>query len=153
MGRAGATAGALNLIATAIAPLADDTGGRVATWIVPLLLLWTVLSVAAGRRSGRFRDAVVAGMVLGLCTMALFNLAAIVRVNVFLEEIRYRDDWHNLLARFQASGVHSLRSFANYEYFTGTPLVLALGALAGAVSGIVGGAAGAAFRPKRAAKH
>ena len=97
-------------------------------------------SAVAERSSGRFRDAVVAGVLVGAATMAVLHVSAIVRVNVFLEQIRDRGDWVNLLSRFQASGYESLRVYANYEYLRQSPLLLALGAIVGGLCGSVGGA-------------
>ena len=36
--------------------------------------------------------------------MAVFHVAGIVRVNLFLDVIRNRGDWQNLIARFGQSG-------------------------------------------------
>jgi hypothetical protein len=136
----GVIAGALNLIDTAIEPLADDTAGRMSIWVGGLLFLWILTGFGAARGAGRFRDGVTAGVLVGIATMAAFHLAAIVRVNVFLEQIRYRGDWQNLMVRFHASHFRSLRAYANYEYATQTPMLLTLGGIAGAVSGALGGA-------------
>jgi hypothetical protein len=142
----GVAAGTLNLIDTAIEPLADDTAARMLLWLGGLLFIWLLIGVRAARRTQRFRDALIAGVLAGTATMAVFHLAAIVRVNLFLEHIRYRDDWQNLVARFQASDFTSLRAYANYNYISGTPIAIALGAIAGAVSGAAGGAASAVLR-------
>ena len=142
----GVAAGTLNLVDTAIEPLADDTAGRMLLWLGVLLFIWLFIGFRAARRTQRFRDALIAGVLVGAATMAVFHLAAIVRVNVFLEQIRNRDDWQNLVARFQASGFTSLRTYANYTYIIGTPIALALGALAGAVSGALGGAVSGLLR-------
>jgi hypothetical protein len=142
----GVAAGALNLMGTAVEPLAEDTAGVMSIWVGGLLSLWTLTGFGAARRERRFRDAVTAGVLVGFATMAVVHLAAIVRVNVFLKQIRYRDDWQGLLARFHASDFRSLRAYANYDYIRGTPLLLALGAIAGAVSGALGGALSAVTR-------
>ena len=142
----GVAAGALNLIGTAIEPLADDTPGGMSIWAGGLLFLWILTSLGAARRTRRFRDAVTAGVLVGAATMAVLHLAAIVRVNVFLEQIRHRSDWQNLVARFQASDFRSFRAYANYEYVSQTPQLLALGAIVGAVSGALGGAVSGLIR-------
>ena len=142
----GAIAGTLNLIGTRIYPLADDTPAAMAVWLVGFLSAWTLIAFGAARRTRRFRDGVMAGVLVGTATMAVFHLAAIARVNLFLEQIRYRNDWQNLVARFDASEFRSLRAYANYMYVSQTPLLLALGAIAGAVSGALGGAAGRLIR-------
>lgn len=136
----GIAAGSLLLIDTAIAPLADDSPGVMLAIAGTLLLLWTLASYAATRRTARFRDAIFAGLLVGLASIAVVQVAAIVRVNVFLDEIQYREDWLNLVARFQSSGFQSLRAYANYEYLTRTPLLLLVGAAAGSICGIVSGA-------------
>ena len=131
--------GTVQLVETAIEPLADDSAGVMVAILSVLLLLWILTSIAAGRRTQRFRDAVAAGLFVGIVTLAVVHVASIVRVNVFLEQIRHRDDWVNLVSRFRASDFHSLRAYANYEYFSGTPILLALGAVAGGLCGMVGG--------------
>ena len=136
----GIAAGTLNLVDTAIEPLADDTAGTMLFWFGLLLFIWLLIGFRAAQRTQRFRVALIAVMLVGTATIVVFHLAAIVRVNLFLEHIRYRDDWQNLVARFQASGFTSLRAYANYTYISGTPIALALGAMAGAVSGALGGA-------------
>ena len=135
----GVAAGTLNLVDTAIEPLAEDTAGAMAVWFGMLAFIWFLIGFRAARAQ-RFRDALVAGVLVGAATMTVFHLAAIIRVNLFLDQIRGRDDWQNLVARFHASGFTSLRAYANYTYISGTPIALALGAAAGAVSGALGGA-------------
>ena len=131
--------GGWQLVDTAIEPLADDSGGTMAVLLGSLLLLWTLTSVAASLRSRQFTHAILAGTLAGLATMAVLDVSAILRVNIFLEEIRYREDWINLMARFDASGFQSLRMYANWEYFRGTPVILGLGALGGAMCGAIAG--------------
>jgi signal transduction histidine kinase len=135
----GVVLGALQLADTAFEPLSDDTAGAMMRILATMLVLWTLASIAAGRPSRRFRDALVAGALAGVATMAVINLTAILRVNIFLDEIRYRDDWINLVARFEASGSRSLREYANWEYVRATPMVLGLGAVAGGLCGAVAG--------------
>lgn len=142
----GLAAGTLLLLDTAIEPLADDDAGAMIAVLMILSLLWVATSVAAGRRAQRFRDAVTAGLLVGLATMLAIHVAAIVRVNVFLEQIRHREDWINLVSRFRASGFQSLRMYANYEYLSGSPFLLGFGAAAGTVCGLVGGAINGMFR-------
>jgi hypothetical protein len=142
----GVTAGLLNLIDTAIEPLADDTASGMIAIVGALMAMWTVTSAAAGRRTQCFRDAVTAGMMAGLVTMVVVHLAAVVRVNLFLDQIQYRNDWVNLVSRFQASRFESLRTYANYEYIRQWWLFPLLGAAAGGVCGTLGGAFNRAVR-------
>jgi hypothetical protein len=136
----GLAAGTLQLLDTAIEPLADDSAGSMIVVLGVLMLFWILTSIAAGRRTQRFRDAVAAGLVVSIATMTVLHLAAIIRVNVFLDQIRHRDDWLNLVAPFHASEFQSLRAYANYEYFRQTPLLLALAGAAGGLCGMLGGA-------------
>ena len=144
----GVAFGAWTLIDTAIEPLADDSSGVMLIVFGSLLLLWALTGFAAAHRTDRLRDALVAGVLVGVTTVLVLNVAAIVRVNLFLDVIRMRTDWINLVARFEASGSPSLLSYANYEYVTGTPLLVAIGATAGALVGTLGGLV-ARFSPGR----
>lgn len=135
----GLVLGTVQQIDTAIEPLAEDTPGIMLGILSLLLILWTLTSYVATRRTDRFADALLAGLLVGLATMIVLHASAIVRVNVFLDTIQYRDDWANLVTRYHASTFRSLRAFANYEYLIGTPLLLMLGAGAGTVCGVLGG--------------
>jgi hypothetical protein len=135
----GVILGTWQLVNTVRAPLADDDARGMLVMVSVILLLWTSISVATSFPTRRFRDAVVAGMLAGLATMAVFDATSILRVNVFLDQIRYRDDWVNLVARFDASNAPNLRAYANWEYVRGTPFVLAIGVVAGALCGALAG--------------
>jgi hypothetical protein len=135
----GAALGVMNLVDTARQPLADDDAGTMLAWLVALLAMWSATAVAVTWHTRRVADAVKVGAILGVVTIAVFHAAAIVRVNVFLDAIRYRGDWQNLVARYNQSGFSSLRAYANYEYAAMTPMVITLGAIAGSISGVVGG--------------
>jgi len=135
----GVALGTWQLVDTAAEPLAEDTSGAMLGIVGTLLVSWTLASRAAALPSRRFTHALIAGIIAGVATMAVFDLTSILRVNLFLDQIRHRDDWTNLMARFEASGVQSLRVYANWEYVRGTPLVLALGAAAGGVCGAAAG--------------
>ena len=117
----GTVLGVLNLIETARHPLADDGGLEMLLFAALVLLAWGVAGFAATGRTRRLTDGVKAGALIGLAMMAVFHAAAIVRVNVFLDVIRQRNDWQNLVARFGQSGFHSLLAYANYEYARMTP--------------------------------
>jgi H+/Cl- antiporter ClcA len=135
----GVVLGTWQLVNTVRAPLADDDAGEMLFVVAVIVLLWTSVSVATSLPTGRFRDAVVAGMLAGLATMAVFDATSILRVNVFLERIRYRDDWVGLIARFDASNAPNLRAYANWEYVRGTPMVLAIGVVVGGLCGALAG--------------
>jgi len=141
--------GILNLVETARSPLADDDAGAMLLWVVALLGVWSVAACVATWRSERFVDAVKAGTIVGVMTIFAFHVASIVRVNMFLDLIRHRGDWQNLVARFNGSGFRSLRTYANYEYVKGTPMAIALGAIAGSISGAIGGVVSVVARSAR----
>jgi hypothetical protein len=143
----GTILGVLNLIGTARAPLADDDGGEMLLFAGLVLLAWSAAGFAAARRTRRLGDGVKAGVLIGLAMMTVFHLAAIVRVNVFLDVIRNREDWQNLVARFGRSGFQSLLAYANFEYVRMTPVIIGIGAVAGALAGLLGGTAALAARP------
>jgi len=143
----GAGLGVANLVTTARTPLTDDDAAGMLGWVLALLTAWTAIGYTAGRQHG-LRHAVVAGLVVGTVTLALFNAANYVRVIVFVEQIQYRADWVNLMARFQASGATNLRWFAVGDYVIPTLEMTALGGLAGAVCGFTGGVLGSARRPR-----
>jgi hypothetical protein len=135
----GVMLGTWQLVGTAAEPLAEDTPGVMIGIVGTMLVSWTLASMAAALPSRRFTHALVAGIIAGVATMAVIDVTSILRVNLFLDEIRHRDDWVNLMARFDASGVQSLRAYANWEYVRSTPIVLAFGAVAGGVCGAVAG--------------
>jgi hypothetical protein len=135
----GIAAGVLQLLNTARYPLADDTAPIMLAILGTMMLLWMCVSIAVSQRRQRFSDAVVSGVFVGLATMAMVHVSSVIRVNVFLDTIRGRDDWVNLISRFYASDFHSLRAYANYEYLRSLPILLALGAVVGGICGLMGG--------------
>ena len=139
----GTSLGVLNLVWTARDPLADDGGAEMLVFAALVMLAWSTVGYVVARRTRRLSDGVKAGILVGLAMMAVFHLAGIARVNLFLDLIRDREDWQNLLARFGQSGFQSLRAYANYEYLRGTPFVVGIGVGAGAIAGALGGAAAA----------
>jgi hypothetical protein len=145
----GAGLGILNLLETARRPLADDDAGVMLLWVVALSGVWSVAACVATWRTRRFAEAVKAGTIVGVMTIVAFHIASIVRVNMFLDLIRHRGDWQNLVARFNESGFRSLRTYANYEYVKMTPIVIALGAIVGSISGAIGGVVSAVARGAR----
>jgi hypothetical protein len=146
----GTILGIMNLADTARQPLADDDAGTMLAWLAALLALWSAAAVAITWRTRRVVDAVKVGTILGVATIVMFHAASVVRVNLFLDPISHREDWQNLVARDNQSGFSSFRVYANYEYATMTPMVIALGAIAGSISGMAGGLANTVRRALRA---
>jgi hypothetical protein len=126
------------LVNTAVAPLAEDTGLEMPMILGGLMLAAMAVSVRYAKHAG-FARAVLAGVVFGLVFSAIGYVAALIRVNLFLDQIRDRADWVGLVARFDASGYTSFRAYANYEYASGVPLMLAIGVVLGAIGGSIAG--------------
>jgi hypothetical protein len=74
-----------------------------------------------------------------LITFSVFSCANVLRVNLFLDVLRDREDWARMVALFPSSGFQSFRAFVNYEYAVGAPLKLATATMIGAVTGLAGG--------------
>src|SRR5712675_2251595 len=126
------------LVNTAVAPLAEDTGFEMPMMLGGLMFVAMVVSVRNAKHAG-FARAVLAGVIFGVVFSAIGYVAALIRVNLFLDQIRDRADWVGLVARFDVSGFTSFRAYANYEYASGVPLMLAIGVALGAIGGSVAG--------------
>jgi hypothetical protein len=135
----GSVLGVWILASTIVSPLADDTPATTGTMFGAVLLGLAVPGFAARRRGGCFADALRAGAVAGAIAFGLFHLFGILRVNLFLDVIRERSDWQNLVADYARSGFTSLRAYANYVYARGILVFPLIGIVAGAVSGSLGG--------------
>jgi hypothetical protein len=85
---------------------------------------------------------VVTGGILACATFCAFWFMNMVRVNAFLPELTGRDDWKNMMRRFNDSGFGSLRLFVNWDYLKGAPLIIGVASVIGAIMGAVGGAIG-----------
>jgi len=131
--------GLWNLIATQLNPLAEDEPGALLMFYGPMFATWSLAGFFASRRTGRLLDAVKVGAAVACVTFVVFDLAVIVRVNLFLDVLTHRSDWQNLMMRFQASGFESLRVYANYVYVTASPFKILVASLIGTVTGLVGG--------------
>ena len=143
----GTALGAWILVNTALAPLAEDTGFAVAAMFGLVFLALAVPGFAVRRRGGHLVDALEAGATAGAITFALFLLFGILRVNLFLDTIRSRSDWQNLVADYARSDFQSLRAYANFVYAKGIILFPIAGVAAGAISGSVGGVLAGFVRP------
>jgi hypothetical protein len=135
----GAAFGVWNLVATRLDPLADDTPVALLTFYGPMFTAWGLAGFAAARRSGRVIDAIKVGAAVAFVTFVVFAVANLVRVNLFLETIRQRADWQNMIVRFHASGFDSMRAFVNYDFVTGIPLKIVVASMIGAGTGFIGG--------------
>jgi hypothetical protein len=142
----GAGFGAWNLVYTGRAPFAEDTLVALVSFYGPMFTMWSVAGFVAFRRTGKLTDAIKVGATVGLVTFVVFDVAVLVRANLFLEAISQRSDWRGLLENYQVSGFESLRTYVNYTYVTGIPLTFLMGAMMGAGSGLLGGFMGSVGR-------
>ena len=138
------------LVDTAIFPVAEDTPFAVGAMFGLVFLALAVPGFAARSRGGHFADALEAGATAGAITFALFLLLGILRVNLFLDTIRGRSDWQNLLADYARSDFQSLRAYANYVYARQIVIFPVVGVVAGAISGSLGGLLASIVRRRRA---
>jgi hypothetical protein len=134
--------GAVNLVVSWLYPLLDDTPAALLRFYGPMFFLWALASFQAARRSGRLLSGLAAGLTVAFGTFLVYDLLLMLRVNLFLSELTGRADWQNMMGRFRASGVESLRLFINLDYVKGAPLKLgvacAIGAVMGSISGLFG---------------
>lgn len=136
----GAGFGIWDLIATWASPLSDDSAAALLRFYGPMFTIWTLAGFVAARRTGEMRHGASTGALVAFATFVVLDVLVIVRVNVFLDLLRNRADWQNLMARFSTSGFDSLRAYVNYRYVIGTPFKIGVVTLIGAVLGAIGGA-------------
>ena len=134
--------GSWNLLYSWLFPLADDSPGALLAFYGPMFLTWAGAAFVAMRRTGRLSAALATGAVVAFATFCVYNLLIVLRVNLFLDDLTDRADWQNLMARFEASGYKSLRTFVNVENIKGAPLKFGVASIIGAVMGLIGGALG-----------
>ena len=149
----GLTFGLWDLFYTWIDPLTDDTPVALLAFYGPMFAAWGFAGFMARRRSGRILDAVQAGTTVALVTFVVFYLANFVRVNVFLETIRFRADWKNMVARFETSCWGNLIAFIKYDYLRGGPLKIGVASVIGATLGLFGGLLAHATRRRGTARN
>jgi hypothetical protein len=135
----GAGFGLWNLVATRLNPLADDDLIPLLMFYGPMFTIWGIAGFGAARRTGWLLDAVRVGATVAFVMFLVYDLAVILRVNLFLDAMSQRSDWQNLMEGFRASGFRSLRAYANYRYVTGAPFKIFVATMIGAVTGLVGG--------------
>jgi hypothetical protein len=142
----GLVLGSWNLIAFWLNPLDDGVAGMLIVY-GPMFISWSVAGFMAARRTGRLTEAAKAGTVLAFATFAIFWVANIVRVNLFLDMLREWPGWQQaVVARYRESGFESFRAFTNYQYLVDAPLKIAVPTVIGALLASIGGLAGMAGR-------
>jgi hypothetical protein len=131
--------GVWNLVVTILVPLLDDGPLALAAFYGPMFFLWGAAGWMAARRTGHLSAAVKTGAIVASVTFIVFDATVILRMNVFLEVIKYRDDWRNMVANFPASGFDSFRTYVNYVYITASPFKIVAATVIGTVCGSIGG--------------
>ena len=140
-----------NLIASQIAPLAEDTPGALLLFYGPMFAAWAAAGFLSGRRTTRFVDGAKTGALVALVTFLVLTASVIARVNFFLDLTSQRPDWQNLMVRYRSSGFSSLRAYANYVYFTAAPFKLLVATIIGALCGLLGGCSSLLWGTRRPA--
>jgi hypothetical protein len=144
----GSVFGIWNLIATQLDPLAEDSPSALLVFYGPMFVTWGAGGFAASRRTGRLLDGIKVGALVAFVSFFVYVVTQFVRVNVFLDILRRRSDWQNLMVRFQNSGYGSLREYVNYVGLAGAPFKILVASIIGGVTGLVGGALGTFARAK-----
>jgi hypothetical protein len=134
--------GSANLVMTWRYPLADDTPGALLRFYGPMFFAWALASFLAARRAGRLLSGIITGVTIAFATFVAFDLLILVRVNLFLHELTGRTDWQDMMIRFRANDIYSLRLFVNLTYLIAAPLKLGVSCAIGAIMGIIGGFVG-----------
>ena len=112
-----------------------------------VFLALAVPGFAARGRGGHFVDAIEAGAIAGAITFALFLLFGILRVNLFLDMIRDRSDWENLVADFGRSGFQSSARTETTFTRKGSSSSRSSASSAQPISGSLGGLLASVVRP------
>jgi hypothetical protein len=134
----GLVLGTWNLVSFWLNPLDDSVGGMLVVY-GPMFVAWLLVGVVAARSGAGLGGAVKAGAVTGFATFAVFWLANVIRVNLFLDLLRDWPGWETVVARYRVSGFESFRAFTNYEYLLDAPLKLSVPTVLGATLALIGG--------------
>jgi hypothetical protein len=138
----GALFGVVNMMSSWLFPLADDTVGALLRFYGPMFFFWALASFRAARIDGRLLSGVTTGAIVAFATFSVFVALNILRINLLLYDLVDRADWQNMMARFEASGADSLRTFVTLFYITDAPLKIGTAAVIGALMGAIGGSLG-----------
>ena len=134
--------GIVDLLFTWVEPRSEDSIPALLRFYGPMFFSWACVSFRSARRSARLSTGVTNGFVVAFGTFCIFDAINLLRVNLFLADLPGRADWQNMMQRFRASEVDSLRLFVNVEYLEGAPFKVGAASLIGAVIGLIGGALG-----------
>src|SRR5436309_2776910 len=135
----GAGFGLWDLIVTLLDPLAEDDPRALLLFYGPMFAIWGLAGFVAARRTGGILEGVKVAAIVAFVTFVIFDVAALVRVNLFLDALTHRSDCHSLIVRFQPSCFTSMSLYANYKYITGSSFKYLVATLIGSVTGLIGG--------------
>jgi hypothetical protein len=138
----GAGFGVWNLLSSLLDPLAEDTIPALLLFYGPMFAAWGATGFAASRRTGRVVEGIKTAAIVAFISFVVFDLAVLLRVNLFLYTLTDRLDWQTLMTRFRSSGSENMRTFINYHYVTQAPFKILVATMIGAVTGVLGGIIG-----------
>jgi hypothetical protein len=142
----GLTFGVWNLYRTWSAPLSDDSVFAVLVFYGPMFASWATVAFICRKRGASLARTIAAGATVAVISFAVYYCAILIRVNVFLDVLRGREDWQLMVSTFPTSGFESFRAYVNYIYATGAPFKIAVASAIGASTGLAGGLAGSVGR-------
>jgi hypothetical protein len=142
----GVAFGMWNLLWTRLYPLAEDTEGALLAFYGPMFVAWAGTAFVDARRTGLIKEGVRAAVVAAFVTFCVLDVLAILRVNLFLQELTARADWQALMSRFPASGFSSLRGYVTYHYVSEAPFKILVASTIGLGMGLIGASIGCAVR-------
>lgn len=142
----GLTFGAWNLYQTWSDPLSDDSASALLSFYGPMFICWGLVGFISRRQGVSLTRATIAGASVALISFVVYYCENIVRVNVFLDVLRGREDWQMMVSTFPSSGFKSFRTYVNYIYATGAPFKILVASTIGALTGFIGGLLGSIGR-------
>ena len=89
-------------------PLADDSLPALLAFYGPMFAAWGIAGFWQGRKTALSAESSAAGAAISFGTFTSYDSLVLVRVNVFLDQLRGRDDWQSLISRFPTSGFERL---------------------------------------------
>ena len=144
----GTAFGAWNLYETWRDPLADDSVLALLAFYGPMFLAWTSVGFIRRRSGGTVGQAAMSATVFAFATFTSYFGAQLVRVNLFLEQLRERDDWQFMMSRFAASGSDHFRSYINHIYVAGAPFKILVATAIGFAVGLAGAGIASLWTPR-----
>lgn len=118
-------------------PLAFNSTVELVVIFVLLYLSPVLPGFWSRRHGGKIAATMMAGALASFMIFSMTAIAGAIRMNIVLEIIRNRPDWHQALMAFAGSG--GLTARANYYYAHFVPTRILINTAFGAVAGTIGG--------------